>query len=108
MRIPETIKHILPNLEFWEDYVVCNNSDWKWDYIIWYNKEVAQPTEVELLEGWKSYEAGMASTEYQRLRVKEYPSLEEQLDLQYKDALNWTTKWIDLIKTIKEKYPKPE
>jgi len=30
----------------------------------------------------------MASTEYQRLRVKEYPSLEEQLDLQYKDALN--------------------
>jgi len=44
---------------------------------------------------------------YQRNRASEYPSIEEQLDLQYHDQINGTTKWKDKIKAIKDKYPKP-
>lgn len=42
---------------------------------------------------------------YVNLRVSAYPSIQEQLDMQYKDAINGTTDWVDLISSIKEKYP---
>jgi hypothetical protein len=40
-------------------------------------------------------------------REKEYPSLPEQLDMQYWDAINGTTTWQDAINAVKAKYPKP-
>lgn len=40
-------------------------------------------------------------------RVKNYPSLTEQLDMQYWDSINGTTKWKDLITKIKNDNPKP-
>ncbi len=40
-------------------------------------------------------------------RVKIYPSLTEQLDMQYWDSINGTTKWKDLITKIKNDNPKP-
>ena len=43
---------------------------------------------------------------YQDLRAAEYPSIQEQLDMQYWDAVNGTTTWLDLVSNIKEKYPK--
>ena len=46
--------------------------------------------------------------EYQRLRAAEYPSLPDQLDMQYHDAANGTTTWQDAIDAVKAKYPKPE
>lgn len=45
--------------------------------------------------------------EYQRQRASEYPSIQEQMDMQYWDAVNGTTNWKDLIASIKDKYPKP-
>lgn len=49
-----------------------------------------------------------ASKEYQRLRAKEYPSIKEQMDMQYWDSVNGTTTWQDAINAVKAKYPKPE
>jgi len=46
------------------------------------------------------------SKQYQRDRAKEYPSIQEQLDLQYWDKLNNTTKWEEAINAVKIKYPK--
>jgi len=37
-----------------------------------------------------------------------YPSLTEQLDMQYHDKINGTTTWADAIQAVKDKYPKPE
>lgn len=45
--------------------------------------------------------------QYQRDRVKAYPSLEEQMDMQYWDSINGTTTWKDKIAEIKALYPKP-
>lgn len=39
-------------------------------------------------------------------RVREYPPIAEQLDIIYHDMEDGTTVWHDLIKSIKNKYPK--
>ena len=44
--------------------------------------------------------------EYARKRASEYPSIAEQLDMQYWDSVNGTTVWADTIAAIKDKYPK--
>ena len=46
------------------------------------------------------------SNKYQRDRAKEYPSIQEQLDLQYWDKINGTNKWQQAINAVKQKYPK--
>jgi hypothetical protein len=46
------------------------------------------------------------ATQYQRDRV--YPTIKEQLDMQYWDSVNGTTTWVDAIAAVKAEYPKPE
>jgi len=48
----------------------------------------------------------IASKQYQRDRV--YPSIGDQLDMQYWDAVNGTTTWKDAIAQVKADNPKPE
>ena len=43
---------------------------------------------------------------YIEQRKNEYPSMDEQLDMQYWDSVNGTTTWKDAIKAVKDKYPK--
>ena len=43
---------------------------------------------------------------YLELRQREYPSIQEQLDLQYWDKVNNTNKWEEAINAVKTKYPK--
>jgi len=46
------------------------------------------------------------SKQYQRNRAKDYPSIQEQLDMQYWDKINGTNKWQQAINAVKQKYPK--
>ena len=48
------------------------------------------------------------SREYKEQRKFEYPSIGEQLDMQYWDAVNGTTTWKDAIAQVKADNPKPE
>ena len=50
----------------------------------------------------------VTTTAYDVARAAEYPSLEEQQDMQYWDAVNGTTTWKDKITEIKTKYPKSQ
>ena len=43
---------------------------------------------------------------YKDYRAKEYPSIQEQLDMQYWDKINGTNKWQQAINAVKQKYPK--
>ena len=62
------------------------------------------PPEVEpLLRG---HELPPEATYIQRREVS-YPSMVEQLDMQYWDAINGTTTWADAIAAVKAEYPKP-
>ena len=48
-----------------------------------------------------------ADATYLERRAVSYPSFDEQLDMQYWDAVNGTTTWADAIAAVKAEYPKP-
>jgi hypothetical protein len=56
---------------------------------------------IEIVEG-----LDVIKPDYKTLRQQEYPSLQEQQDMQYWDQINGTTIWQDTITAIKEQYPK--
>lgn len=58
--------------------------------------------EAKMIEVQAEYDAN----QYQRDRAIAYPSIQEQLDMQYWDSVNGTTTWQDKINEIKIKYPK--
>ena len=45
--------------------------------------------------------------QYQRDRATSYPSIQEQLDMQYWDRKNGTNKWEESIDKVKADNPKP-
>ena len=46
------------------------------------------------------------NNKYQRDRAEAYPSMQEQLDMQYWDNVNGTTTWQDAIAKVKSDIPK--
>ena len=46
------------------------------------------------------------AAKYQRDRKTEYPSIADQLDMQYWDKKNGTTTWVDAIAKVKSDIPK--
>ena len=61
--------------------------------------------EAKMEEEHKKYQAEYDANQYQRDRV--YPSIQEQLDMQYWDNVNGTTNWEDAIAKVKADTPKP-
>ena len=73
--------------------------------IEWHNGTTPIPVadiEAKMTELQAEYDAN----QYQRDRV--YPSIQEQLDMQYWDKVNGTTNWEDAIAKVKADTPKPE
>ena len=50
---------------------------------------------------------GGQSAKYAQYRAAAYPSIADQLDMQYHDGVNSTTTWADAIAAVKTKYAKP-
>lgn len=46
-------------------------------------------------------------TYYRSQRLMAYPSVTDQLDMQFHDLLDGTTTWKDAIMAVKHKFPKP-
>jgi len=55
-------------------------------------------------EEWKTEKA---SKEYIGKRRNSYPSIVDQLDMQYWDKKNGTTTWVDAVAKVKSDNPKP-
>ena len=73
--------------------------------ITWLNG--TQPISAnEILAKQQELIAEYNAKQYQRDRAKAYPSIQEQLDLQYWDKINNTNKWEEAINAVKIKYPK--
>ena len=63
----------------------------------------SQPTDDELNA---AYTAWKNANEYKGKRQTSYPSWQQQMDMQYWDAVNGTTTWKDAIAKIKSDNPK--
>lgn len=57
--------------------------------------------DMDAVNAWVDLDA------YRYDRAIAYPSMQEQLDMQYWDGVNGTTTWQDAIATIKTENPKP-
>ena len=73
--------------------------------ITWENGTTPIPVN-EILAKQQELIAEYNSNQYQRDRASAYPSIQEQLDLQYWDKVNGTNKWQEAINAVKAKYPK--
>ena len=96
--IIEAILKINPTAE-----VSVNDNDI--NQITWHNETTPIPKadiEAKMVEVQADYDA----KQYQRDRV--YPSIQEQLDMQYWDSVNGTTTWKDAVAKVKSDNPKPE
>jgi len=75
-------------------------------YIKEWNLDIPKPTLAQL----DAFEA--QATEVERInnirsqRANNYPSLADQLDMQYWDKINGTNKWQQAINAVKQKDPK--
>jgi len=73
--------------------------------ITWLNGTTPIPAN-EILAKQQELIAEYNSNQYQRDRAVDYPSLADQLDMQYWDKINGTNKWQQAINAVKQKYPK--
>jgi hypothetical protein len=74
------------------------------DTLVWNDSIQTEPTTSEL-----ATEVTRLQTEYDALqyqRDRQYPSIGDQLDMQYHDELNGTTTWKDAVAKVKADHPK--
>ena len=75
-------------------------------YIKKWNLDIAQPTQAQLdaLETEAQTEENLQNI--LNARASAYPSIQEQLDMQYWDSVNGTTTWKDAVAKVKSDNPK--
>ena len=97
MDIVEAIRRIDPSVSA----TVKNN---EYDTIEWLKGDPIPKDQIdaEIVKLKAEYDA----KQYQRDR--QYPSIQDQLDMQYWDSVNGTTTWKDAIAKVKTDIPKPE
>ena len=98
--IIETILKINPSAE-----VTVRGDDINTCEIEWHNGTTPIPKadiEAKMVEVQAEYDAN----QYQRDRATAYPTIQEQLDMQYWDKVNGTTNWEDAIAKVKSDNPK--
>ena len=93
------------NIDFRSDVMLQDDGDGV-VYIHEWNLDIAQPTAEQIA----SYEtAGNTAEALQTVlnnRATSYPTIQEQLDMQYWDGINNTTTWKDAITKVKTDNPK--
>ena len=65
-----------------------------------------KPTKASLKSALAAAQAAYAAADYSRKRAAAYPSIADQLDMQYHDSVDSTTTWADAIAAVKANYPK--
>jgi hypothetical protein len=98
MDIIRSIKAINPNAQ------ASVNAD-DINQITWLNGTTPIPAN-QILAKQQELIAEYNSKQYQRDRAKSYPSIQEQLDMQYWDKVNGTSNWQNAINAVKAQYPK--
>jgi hypothetical protein len=92
----EALQELTPNAK----YIIRDND------LEWLDEDITRPTDEEINNKIAELETAYDNKQYQRDRADAYPSIQEQLDMQYWDSVNGTTIWSDKIAEIKKTYPK--
>ena len=73
----------------------------------WVHKD-SVPSEENILNAYEDWVEAEKKIQYQRDREIQYPSIQEQLDMQYWDRKNGTKTWEESIDKVKADNPKPK
>ena len=74
--------------------------------ITWHDGNPTNITNQQITDKQAELQAEYDTKQYQRDRKKEYPSWQDQMDLQYWDKINNTSTWQDAVQAVKDKYTK--
>ena len=96
-------KYLGRKVNFLEEVILASHLDQ--ESIVEWNADEEQPLIEELNAIDTSNEEALIEVQLNRARA--YPSIAEQLDMQYHDSVNGTTTWADAIAAVKAEYPKP-
>ncbi len=72
----------------------------------WNSKKRIQPTEAEIETADAEWQAEFEAQAYARARAEAYPSIADQLDMQYHDQTEGSRTWLDAVEAVKEAHPK--
>ena len=97
IKLHEAIKAINPQAEF-----TYNEEDFSTIKWLGGTSAISQ-SDVEAKQ--TELQADYDAKQYQRDRI--YPSIQDQLDMQYWDSVNGTTTWKDAVAKVKSDNPKP-
>ena len=86
-------------------------SDYKnkvYENLVIHDDSKEKPTQEFLESELQRMQDEFDAQDYARNRVRAYPSWQEQMDMQYHDAVDGTTTWQDAVQAVKDAHPKPE
>ena len=92
----QALRSLVPDAKL---YVEDND----WEKVNW-SDDRQQPTKSEVDAEVDRLQAESDALKYQRDR--QYPTWQEQMDMQYHDKLNGTTTWKDAVAKVKSDNPK--
>lgn len=105
MQLYDILKFKYPDANFLQDIKLADYSLGKGPEIQEWNLQDPIPTQEDL-DQW-ALEFDLQYRQQLAVQQRKYPSIGDQLDMQYKDKLNNTTIWFDTIAAIKAAHPKP-
>jgi hypothetical protein len=70
------------------------------------DKILTQEEKQKIADKWNANEQAKASIQWKINREKEYPSWQDQMDMQYHDKVNGTSTWQTAIAKVKSDNPK--
>jgi len=103
-------KYLEANSKTWEAerHNMILQNDGSEDYIkSWNVTELAKPTDEQLDALESEANALEAENLIDLTRSNQYPTWQDQLDMQYHDLVDGTTTWQDAVQAVKDANPKP-
>jgi len=99
IKLVDAVKSLTTNVSFSFD----DNNIIEWDTL---NTGTTQPTKSEIDAEVIRLQAEYDAQAYARNRATAFPSIGDQLDMQYHDLLDGTTTWKDAVAKVKSDNPK--
>jgi len=99
-----TIEDVLIKLHSGQWFGWSDHANKVYSNLVIHNSDYDKPTEKSLTDALAKQQSDWDANQYQRDR--QYPSIGDQLDMQYHDQLDGTTTWKDAIAKVKSDNPK--
>ena len=106
MNRPNHIEDYLVSLHTGQWFGWSDSKNKIYSNLIIYDDSKSKPSENDCSNGLTNLQAEYDANQYQRDRATAYPSIQDQLDMQYWDNVNGTTNWEDAIAKVKAENPK--